>query len=341
MRYLLTIMEHVETIAAKPYQVVIVGFDQALASSINGAIDMFSLSGVAWQRIYQQPIKKLFNVQLASLDGGLVRCINNNQLIAHTSLDQIQHADIVMVPTIGGNIPQVLEQTRGILPHLIRLYRAGSDLASNCTGAFLLANAGLLEGRMATTHWGYAELFSTMFPKVNLMPNQLITEDNQIFCAGGGMAWYDLALRLIERYYDHKVAADTARAHVIEFARGQQAAYAPLGRKKFHHDSDISKLQDWIDRHFFQPIGIDEMAEQVSLSSRTLNRRFKAATQQTPQQYLQHVRIEQAKRLLINSDQAISSVVQEIGYEDISSFTRLFKRVTGFSPGYYRKRFRR
>ncbi|WP_100657229.1 GlxA family transcriptional regulator [Alteromonas flava] len=334
-------MEQNSPVTAGPFSVVIIGFDQALASSISGAIDMFSLAGVAMQRINQQPVKKLFNVQIASLDGGMVRCINNNVLMAHSALEDIEHADIVMIPTIGGNILQVLEQTRGILPHLIRLYRAGCDIASNCTGTFLLANAGLLNNRLATTHWGYSAQFQQLFPKVQLREELLITEDPPFFCAGGGMAWFDLVLRIIERYTDHTTAADTAKAHVIEFARGQQAAYAPLQRKKFHHDNEISQLQDWLDNHYAQPLTIDVMAAQVSLSPRTLNRRFKRATQQTPQQYLQSIRLENAKRLLVSTQTPISQIVQQIGYDDLSSFTRLFKRITGFSPGYYRASFRR
>jgi transcriptional regulator GlxA family with amidase domain len=245
-----------------------------------------------------------------------------------------------MLPTIGGDIQKVLEQTRGLLPHLIRLHKNGCDLVSNCTGAFLLANAGLLDNRTATTHWGYADQFQSQFPKVNLQTQQLITEDKGIFCAGGGMAWFDLVLRLIERYCDHQTAVDTAKAHVVDFARGQQAAYAPLQRRKFHHDQDILTLQDWLESHYSQPISINDMAESINMSSRSLIRRFKRATHQTPQQYLQTLRIDHAKRLLISSDLSIIEVVQNVGYEDISSFTRLFKRITGFSPGHYRKSFR-
>ncbi len=325
---------------AQPFKVVIVGFDEALSSSITGALDMFALAGVAWQRIHKQSIQPVFKTFLASQLGQPITCINQVQLLPHLALEDVDYADIVMLPTIGGDIQKVLEQTRGLLPHLIRLHKNGCDLVSNCTGAFLLANAGLLDNRTATTHWGYADQFQSQFPKVNLQTQQLITEDKGIFCAGGGMAWFDLVLRLIERYCDHQTAVDTAKAHVVDFARGQQAAYAPLQRRKFHHDQDILTLQDWLESHYSQPIGINDMAESINMSSRSLIRRFKRATHQTPQQYLQTLRIDHAKRLLISSDLSIIEVVQNVGYEDISSFTRLFKRITGFSPGHYRKSFR-
>ena len=322
------------------YSVVIVGFDDALASSITGAIDMFALAGVAWQRIHQQPIERCFDVTLVSLTGDPIRCINHNLLQPHTSIDKISTADIVMVPTIGGDIGKVLEQTRGLLPHLLRLSQQGCDIASNCTGAFILGNAGLLDNRTVTTHWGYAEQFQHRFPKANLQAQQMITEDQHVFCAGGGMAWFDLVLRLIERYCGHKVAADTAKAHVVDFTRGNQAAYAPLQRRKFHHDDEIRNVQDWIERHYASDVNIQALAKRASMSPRTLIRRFKTATQQTPQRYLQQVRLEHAKRLLSDTEDPIQVIVQRVGYEDLSSFNRLFKRVTGFSPGHYRNNFR-
>lgn len=336
----LIIMEQIEESINQAFTVTIVGFDNALASSITGAIDMFALAGVAWERIHNQPLQRRFKVQLATLDGGSILCINNNRLTPTVRLSDIEHSNILLVPTIGGDILTTLEQTRGILPELIRFHRSGSDIASNCTGAFLVANAGLLDRHIATTHWGYAELFSDLFPAVNLQAKQLITQDKQLFCAGGGMAWYDLVLRLIERYCGHRTAADTAKSHVIDFARGQQTAYAPLHRRKFHHDKEILALQDWLEKNYSQANYIDDLAERCALSPRTLNRRFKQATGQTPQRYLQGLRIEQAKRLLENSDLSIADIVTNIGYEDLSSFARLFKKLTGLSPGYYRTSFR-
>lgn len=333
-------MEQLIADQSNTFTVTIVGFDNALASSITGAIDMFALAGVAWERIHQQRIEPRFKVNLASIDGASIKCINNNVLLPTVKLEDVVSSNIVLVPTIGGDIDSVLQQTRGLLPELIRLHRSGSDIASNCTGAFLLANAGLLDNHIATTHWGYAEQFQHMFPRVNLQANQLITQDRQFFCAGGGMAWYDLVLRLIERYCGHRTAADTAKSHVIDFARGQQTAYAPLHRRKFHHDKDILALQDWLEQNYAQPNFINDLAARSALTPRTLNRRFKQATGQTTQSYLQSLRIEQAKRLLENSDLPISEIVIRVGYEDLSSFARLFKRLTGLSPGYYRTSFR-
>ncbi|MBT0586394.1 GlxA family transcriptional regulator [Alteromonas oceanisediminis] len=322
------------------FRVIIVGFDQALASSITGAIDMFSLAGVAWQRIHNQAVQRHFEVRLASLNGQDVHCINGNTLKPHCRLDHVESASIVLVPTIGGDISYVLEQTRGLLPELIRLHRAGSDIASNCTGAFILANSGLLDHKLATTHWGYAERFGQQFPQVNLQPNQLITEDERIFCAGGGMAWYDLVLRLIERYCGHHVASETAKSHVIDAARGHQAAYAPLQRRKFHHDAEILALQNYLEQHLAEATSVEHMAQLTALSTRTLMRRFKRATGKTPQLYVQELRVEQAKRLLDSTPMPIAAIVQSVGYEDLSSFNRLFKRITGLSPGFYRKSLR-
>jgi transcriptional regulator GlxA family with amidase domain len=155
------------------------------------------------------------------------------------------------------------------------------------------------------------------------------------------MAWFDLALLLIERYCGHDVATTTAKAHVIDLARGAQAAYANIRTKKYHQDPDILFIQDWLDAHFSQRITVNLLPELVNLTPRTFNRRFKKATEQNPLEYLQALRIEAAKKHLETSPDSIERIVNQVGYDDLSSFTRLFNRHTGLSPSQYAKKFKR
>jgi transcriptional regulator GlxA family with amidase domain len=323
------------------YKVTILGFDQAYASAITGALDLFALAGITWQRMQGLPITPLFEVQIASLGGKPVRCINQLELNSHIAIEKVQQTDLLLIPTIGGVPEEVLGNNMALLPHIRKHFRNGADIASNCSGAFFLAEAGILDNRYATTHWGYAELFKSRYPKVKLQAHRLITHQDNIYCSGGGMAWFDLTLLLIERFCGHDIATTTAKAHVIDLSRGEQSAYASLRAKKYHQDSEILKTQEWLEAHFAEKIHISQISKHVNLSQRTFIRRFKRATEQSPLSYLQGVRIEAAKKRLEVSADSIERIVSQVGYDDLSSFTRLFKKHTGLSPSQYGKKFKR
>lgn len=321
------------------HKVTILGYDQSYASAITGVLDLFALAGVTWQRMQGLAPQQAFDVQLASLGGKPIQCINQLELKAHVAIEDIEQTDLLLIPTIGGVIDQVLDLNSALLSHIRHHYRKGADIASNCSGAFFLAEAGILDGKQATTHWGYAELFGKRYPQVELTPQKLITHQDAIYCSGGGMAWFDLALLLIERYCGHDIAANTAKAHVMDMARGTQAPYAQVRTKKYHQDQDILQIQEWMENNFAQAINLENVASDFNLSSRTFIRRFKHATDQTPLSYLQTLRIEAAKKLLETKNIAMEQIVTQVGYEDLSSFTRLFKSRTGLSPSQYKKKF--
>jgi transcriptional regulator GlxA family with amidase domain len=323
------------------YKVTILGFDQAYASAITGALDIFALAGVTWQRMQGQQPKAEFEVQIATLKKKGIRCINQLEINSHIAIEEVQQTDLLLIPTIGGSLQSVLESNQALLPHIRRHFEAGADIASNCSGAFLLAEAGILDGREATTHWGYAEQFRQAYPTVNLRAERLITSDQNVYCAGGGLAWFDLALLLIERYCGHDVATTTAKAHVIDLSRGEQSAYASLRAKKYHQDPDVLYIQEYLESNFEESIVLSQIGSLVNLSSRTFNRRFKKATEQTPLEYLQNVRIDAAKKRLESSADSIERIVGQVGYDDLSSFTRLFKKHTALSPSQYAKKFKR
>ncbi|GAA0852633.1 GlxA family transcriptional regulator [Aliiglaciecola litoralis] len=319
--------------------VTILGFDQAYASAITGALDLFALAGVTWQRMQGQAPQQIFKVQLASIGNKPIECINHVTIQSQLAIENVDHTDILIVPTIGGKPEEVLSNNRNLLPFIQHFYDTGADIASNCSGAFFLAESGILDNKQATTHWGYAELFEQRYPCVALNSNQLITQDGSIYCSGGGMAWFDLTLLLIERYCGHDVASNTAKAHVMDLSRGSQAAYAQLRSKKYHQDQEVLLLQEWLENHYSQAITLAQLAKRVSMTPRTLLRRFKAATEQTPFAYLQSIRVEAAKKILETQSVSLEAMTNAVGYEDLSSFTRLFKSVTGLSPSQYRKKF--
>jgi transcriptional regulator GlxA family with amidase domain len=321
--------------------VTILGFDYAYASTITGMSDLLGSVGVTWNYIHGSALNRQFDVHIATASGNAVRCANGMTIDAHHAFTDIEHTDLVIIPTIAGDIQQTLELNRSLLPWLIRMHEHGADIVSNCTGAFLLAESGLLNGKKATTHWGFVKQFRERYPQVDLQAEQMITSDGSIFCSGGGMAWFDMALYLIERYCGYDIARASAKSYVIDMGRGSQAAYSGLPGKRYHQDTRILALQDWLDVHFTETISIQDLANQANLTERTFKRRFKAATGDSPIHYLQHLRIEAAKKRLEVTQESVEQITHQVGYENVASFIRLFKRYTSMTPSAYRARFAR
>jgi transcriptional regulator GlxA family with amidase domain len=329
----------------KPFKVIILGFDGVLGSVLAGALDLFSFTGVSWQRFLDEDVEPRFNVQIASLGGGDIRCSNRLMMQAHCDIREVMECDLLLVPTIGDSIDKVLRQNSELLPHLKRLANTKADIASNCSGAFFLAEAGLLDNRIATTHWGYANKFKADFPLVDLQENQFVThssnESGNIFCAAGGSAFYDLGLLLIERYCGRELSTQVAKTQIIDSKRGNQNSYTNVTLHKPHSDQLVKQVQDFIEENFKQPLQVSSLAAMANITPRTLNRRFQSCVAMRPIEYIQAVRIEQAKRLLELGDVTIKSLADQVGYDDISSFTRLFKRATELTPKEYQDKFSR
>lgn len=323
------------------YQVAVLAFDGVFASALTGVVDLLTLAGVTWNRIQGEPLDRQFQVKIVSWDGNPVRCTPAIRMAVDGSIDQIERVDLVVVPTIGARIEDVLQQQQQVLPWLQKMHANGADLASNCTGAFLLAEAGLLDNRTATTHWGFSQQFRRRYPAVNLQERELITRDENIFCAGGGIAWRDLCILLVERYCGQDRARELARAFVIDVRNDLQSVYAGLPAHTYHQDEQVHTVQAWIHEHFHEPTSLAQLAEKVHISPRQLQRRFTSALGEPPLQYLQRVRIEAARKMLERGNSNLARLSEQVGYQDVSSFSRLFKRHTGLSPSHYRQRFAR
>ncbi len=333
----------------KPFKIIIIGFDGVLGSALTGALDLFSFTGVSWQRFLDEPVEPRFNVQIASVGGVDIRCSNRLIMQAHCDIQEVAECDLLLIPTIGDSIDKVLGQNQALIQHLKRLANTKADIASNCSGAFFLAAAGLLDNKVATTHWGYANKFKADFPLVDLQENQFVTQSRiqskdqsgSIFCAAGGSAFYDLALLLIERYCGREISTQVAKTQIIDSKRGNQNSYTNVTLHKPHSDQLVKQVQEFIEENFYQTIQVSGLAAMVNITPRTLNRRFQSAVAMRPIEYIQAVRIEQAKRLLELGDVTIKSLAEQVGYDDISSFTRLFKRATGLTPKEYQDKFSR
>lgn len=218
-------------------------------------------------------------------------------------------------------------------------HAAGTIVCSVCAGAFVLGEAGLLDGRTATTHWTHSEIFTQRFPKVQVDIDKLIINDGDIITAGGMMAWVDLGLNLIERFISPAIMVATARYFLVDAAGREQRFYSSFSPRMHHGDGAIVKVQRWLQTHQVENLTVRAMASCVRLSERTFLRRFQSATGLPPTEYIQHLRVDKAREELEFSRLAIQEIAWKVGYKDPSSFRKVFQRIVGLTPGDYRRRF--
>ena len=321
--------------------VTIVGFDSALMSAVTGINDLLTLAGASWDKSQQHLPNEKFKVQIASWQKQPILTSNGLSLMPHCAIEEVEHSDVYLIPSTTADIDQTLENNKELIKVLRELKNSNAILGANSTGAFLLAEAGLLDGKVATTHWQLAKRFRTDYPQVTLRPDQLITHDGNILCDGGGLAWYDLGLYIIELFCDHQTAQATAKTFVIDTGRVNQLTYSPLISKKYHQDKMVRNVQEWMELNFHTQVQIADIGRQFAVSNRTLIRRFKEAIQMTPSQYLQEVRINSAIKLLVQTNKTVDEITHLVGYADTSSFIKLFKDKVQYSPTRYRARYKR
>ena len=320
-------------------EITVLLLDQMFSSTAIGPMEVFRHAGSLWNILTGTKLEPRFRVTTASADGGPVRCDGDIQIHPNVALKDVGKTDLIFVPTTGLSVNDVLERNESIVPWLKRRSSRGVTIASVCSGVGLVAAAGLLDGKRATTHWGLAEKFRELYPRVKWMPELMVTEDRGFYCGGGVNASLDLAVYLVERFSGHEVAMQTAKALLIEMPRAWQAGFAIVPLKTDHSDDTISSAQEWIHKNFAKTFPLEDPAERVGMSVRNFVRRFKKATGDSPLIYLQKLRVAAAKRMLESNHRNMQEISHAVGYQDVPFFRSLFQRHTGISPSEYRNRF--
>lgn len=324
--------------------VTILMADQCSATSVAAAMEFFETANV----LHHYAVKKnarhddsspLFKVESASVDGQFVACTGGLRLTPNKSFDEVRNPQLIIVPGFMFNILGVLPSLSKMIHWLQVQHRQGCYIANMCTGAFVSAQAGLLEGRCATTHWLFSEQFAQRFPNVKLKIERTVTDDGQVMCSGGSTSGSDLLLHLIRKFSSPQLAAECAKKLLVDVAERDQTPYSCTTFKKNHTDANVLKIQIWLESRIANSIVMEQVAEEFGLSMRNFIRRFKESTDQTPIEYLQNLRIEKAKHLLESSQEAFEQITVQVGYADGNSFRRLFKQRVGLTPSAYRKRF--
>ncbi len=315
--------------------ITILALDGSSLSSIAIPLDIFGSAGVLWNVLFGLKPKPLFNVKTASVDGKPVKSLSGISLIPNCAVNDADNNDLIIISDLN----RKQHEYKKILNWLIAQNRKGTHIATICTGAFLLAETGLLNGKTATTHWGAAKEFRKRYSQVFLKPQRLVTDEGDLYCSGGANAGADLSLYLISKYHGYEIAFQTAKALVIDPGRESQAPYAIFNFEKYHDDGKIIRIQEWMEKNYGQEIRIDFLAKKSGMTRRTFERRFKNATGDTPLRYLQRVRIEKAKQLLEKGTDTFSEITYHVGYEDSSTFRKIFIKQTALTPTLYRNQF--
>ncbi len=319
--------------------VTILFLDEMFPSTAIGPMEVFRHAGALWNVLTGTQPSPHFRVTTASVDGRAVRCDGPIQVRPAAALKDIRKTELILIPSTGISLDDVVERNAPVVPWLRRWHKRGAAIASVCSGVGLVAATGLLDGKRATTHWGLAERFREKYPAVRWMPELMITEDHGLYCGGGVNASLDLALHLVERFCGHDVAMQSAKALLIETPRAWQAGFAVVPLKTEHSDETISSAQEWLHQNFHRNFPLEATAKRVGMSLRNFVRRFKQATGDSPLSYLQKLRIAAAKRLLESDHRTMQEISDAVGYQDVAFFRQLFERHTGASPSAYRQRF--
>jgi transcriptional regulator GlxA family with amidase domain len=319
----------------------ILTFDDCYASSVGGFADILQIAN-SYLRRQDGTAAELFEWQFVSPSGGPV--VASNGLSLQTQpLKPRRRFDVIFVPSIHyrghREFDRLLEKQSDACTWLAGQWRAGSWVAANCTGTFLLAHTGLLDGRTATTTWWLERQFRAKFPDVDLQLRSVLTEADRLICAGASASYLLQTIRVIERFSGPAVASQCAKSMLIDMSQTSQIPYIPLLTQRDHSDSLVHRAQQWLQRNMNKDLRISDLADALAVSARTLIRRFRSALDQTPLNYLQDLRLESARALLETSALSIEKIANQVGYGDTSSFTRLFRQRIGMSPGSYRGRF--
>jgi transcriptional regulator GlxA family with amidase domain len=309
-----------------------------LSSSITGLMDAFHIANM-WHEAIARRSEPLFRSEIVTTDGKSVICDGCIQIHAHTSIDDFDRTDFLMVPPFIPVTSPMTHNMDRILDFIVDQHHARTPIAAMCTGVFLLAETGLLDGRTATTNWQFVKMFRRRYPKVNLKPEHILTEDNGLICSGAATSIYNLGIYVIERFGSDELAALCSKALLVDPNRNSQAPYIVHHDRKDHGDADIIRAQNYMEDNYEKNIAMDEVAKLACLSPRHFKRRFKQATGEPPLTYLQKIRIEAAKKRLETTMDSINEITWQIGYEDSSTFRRLFKKHTDLSPRRYRDKF--
>lgn len=305
-------------------------------SSIVGTYKLFSRANTYWKEKHNEQV---FEIQLAGISTQVDFYEGLFSVKPHTSVSDILKTDLIIIPSLNHNYSKAIILNEELISWLLKHRKEGAEIASICTGAFLLAASGILDGKSCSTHWSAAEDFRKLFPKVKLQTDHLITDECGIYTNGGAYSFLNLIIYLIEKHFDRQTAIYCSKVFQIEPDRKSQSAFSIFRGQKNHEDDVVKEVQNYIEQNFREKISIEELSSRFSLGRRSFDRRFIKATGNSPTEYIQRVKVESAKKSLEISRKTVNEIMYEVGYSDQKAFREVFRKFTGMSPVEYKGRY--
>jgi len=305
-------------------------------SSIVGAYKIFTRANQYWKN---NNGKEIFTIVLAGLSktvdfyGGLFT------VKPQVDISSVRNTDLIIIPSLNHDYKNAVKDNKPLIDWVATQYKNGAEVASICTGAFILASSGLLDGKSCSTHWAAAHNFREMFPEINLQTDKLITDEHGIYTNGGAYSFLNLMIYLVEKYYDRQTAIFCSKVFQIEMDRHSQSSFAIFVGQKSHGDDMVKEAQDYIESNLQEKISMEHLSSRFAVGRRNFDRRFIKATGNTPVEYSQRVKIEAAKKSFETSRKTVNEVMYDVGYSDVKAFREVFRRITGMSPLEYRDKY--
>lgn len=319
-------------------EIALVIHEDATLSTVTGAMDMF----IHINRLYQQTGRSQpFKLMLAGPKENNDLMPVNPLFVGYSKMEEIERPDLIIVPAFYGDRDAMLKKHRRAITWITEKYADGSEVASLCSGIYFLAEAGLLPGRSCTAHWFDRDDIVQRYPDVCFQSDMVITDQEGIYTSGGAFSSLNLILYMIDKFCGRDVGVWASKMFSLDMDRMNQSHFAVFKGQRLHNDKEILKAQTYIEENHHRPLNIDDIAEKSNMSKRNFIRRFKKATQNTPFEYLQRVKIEAAKKALEKGDQNINLLMYDAGYNDIKTFREVFKKITGLTPQDYKRKYSR
>lgn len=313
-------------------------------TTLLGAAELFGAVGVAWpEAVERKPAQPVFDVRIVSEDGGPMTKGASWSVRANDAIADVERTDVIFVPSLWLMPGETFAGRYGAMKEwIVGQYRRGAIVCGACTGVLLLADSGVLDGATATTHWAYEDTMRRHYPRVSLRADKVLVEsgvDGRLVTTGGHGTWYDAILHLIGRTAGREAAMQTAKFFLLQWHTDGQLPYRAFQEPLQHGDATVRECQEWLRRNFTQPNPVEAVERQSGVAPRSFKRRFKKATGMTVIDYVQRLRVEQARGMLEGGEATVDDISWRVGYEDVAFFRRLFKRVTGLTPKEYRRKF--
>ncbi len=305
-------------------------------SSISGAFEILTKANALYnlQHGKQSLIIELVAAkELVTFNEGLF------DVRAHRLLAEITQTDLIIVPSVNHAYVEAVEKNAALVDWIGRQYALGAEVASICTGAFLVAATGLLNGRHCSVHWSVTDQFRLLFPAVKLQPDKLITDENGLYTNGGAYSFLNLMIYLVDKLFDHATALLCTKIFQIEPERNSQSQFAIFTGQKLHGDDVVAEAQAYIEQAVSEKISVEELSARFAVGRRNFDRRFLKATGNTPIEYAQRVKVESAKKAIECTRKTINEIMYDVGYNDVKAFREVFRKITGLSPLAYRNKF--